>query len=149
MAQLAERVQENSVAANHPTLPTQGLFECSGHDLGELTVNPRKNRIRTAIGAFEWGAYLGAKGMEMGVRCTVHGFRASFRTWADERTAYDHHTKETALAHVTHQRKVEQAYNRSDAFDRRRRLMDEWARYCATPATGLATVHKIGAARSA
>jgi integrase len=66
----------------------------------------------------------------MGIRSTVHGFRSSFRTWADEQTTYDHHTKETALAHVTHQSKVEQAYNRSDALTKRRRLMAEWSRYC-------------------
>jgi integrase len=69
-----------------------------------------------------------------GKLATVHGFRSTFRTWADERTAYDHHTKETALAHVTHQTKVEQAYNRSDAFDKRRRLMTEWARFASTTA---------------
>jgi hypothetical protein len=34
------------------------------------------------------------------------------------------------LAHVTHQSKTEQAYNRSDALQKRRRLMSEWARYC-------------------
>ncbi len=39
--------------------------------LGELSVNPLKNRIRAAIGVFEWGAYLGEEGMETGVRCTV------------------------------------------------------------------------------
>jgi integrase len=83
-----------------------------------------------------------------GRNATVHGFRSTFRTWADERTAYDFHTKETALAHVTHQSKVEAAYNRSDAFDKRRRLMSEWTRYLEAPATE-ATVHKIGTARSA
>lgn len=66
---------------------------------------------------------------------TVHGFRSTFRDWAAERTAYANHVVEMALAHVISD-KVEAAYRRGDLFDKRRRLMDDWARYCRTSIVG-------------
>jgi integrase len=70
---------------------------------------------------------------------TVHGFRSTFRDWAAETTAYPNHVVEMALAHAVGD-KVEAAYRRGDLFEKRRRLMDEWARYCARPAAGGAKV---------
>src|SRR6266516_2321716 len=64
---------------------------------------------------------------------TVHGFRSTFRTWAEEQTAYPKSVTEAALAHVNADR-VEAAYQRSDLFEKRRKLMDTWAAYCARPA---------------
>ena len=61
---------------------------------------------------------------------TVHGFRSSFRVWSEERTAYPHEMKEMALAH-TIGNATEAAYRRTDLFDRRRRMMSDWADYCA------------------
>lgn len=63
---------------------------------------------------------------------TVHGFRSTFRDWAAERTNYPNHVVEMALAHAVGD-KVEAAYRRGDLFDKRRRLMTDWASYCATP----------------
>ena len=72
----------------------------------------------------------------MKVDATVHGFRSGFRDWAAECTGYAHEVAEMALAH-TIENKVERAYRRGDLFDKRRRLMDDWATYCATiPAVG-------------
>lgn len=65
----------------------------------------------------------------MDVAVTVHGFRSAFRDWAAECTAFPHEVAEMALAH-TIENKVERAYRRGDLFDKRRRLMDEWAEYC-------------------
>jgi integrase len=62
---------------------------------------------------------------------TVHGFRSSFRTWAAECTAFPHHVCEAALAHVIPEAVV-RSYQRGDLLEKRRRLMAEWARYCAT-----------------
>jgi integrase len=70
----------------------------------------------------------------MGRHETVHGFRAAFKTWASEQTAFPSDVVEAALAHVVGN-KVERAYARGDRFEKRRRLMDEWARYC-TLSTG-------------
>jgi len=62
----------------------------------------------------------------------LRGFRSTFRDWAAERTNYPNHVVEMALAHAVGN-KVEAAYRRGDLFDKRRRLMSEWARYCETP----------------
>lgn len=62
---------------------------------------------------------------------TVHGYRSSFRDWAAEQTAYPSEVVEMALAH-TIGNKVEAAYRRGDLFDKRRKLMDDWAKHCGT-----------------
>ncbi len=62
---------------------------------------------------------------------TVHGFRSSFRDWCAERTNYPREICEMALAHAIGN-KTEQAYNRTKLVEQRRKLMDEWARFCAT-----------------
>lgn len=64
---------------------------------------------------------------------TAHGFRSSFRDWAGETTAYPREVIEHALAHLLKD-KAEAAYQRGDLLDKRRRLMGDWAKYCATPA---------------
>jgi integrase len=60
---------------------------------------------------------------------TVHGFRSTFRDWAAENTEYPDEVVEMALAHAI-QNKVKAAYLRTDLFEKRRLLMDEWAAYC-------------------
>jgi integrase len=64
---------------------------------------------------------------------TVHGFRSTFRDWAAERTNYAREVCEAALAHAV-SNEVEAAYRRTDLFDKRRKLMAEWARFCTSPA---------------
>lgn len=79
---------------------------------------------------------------------TAHGFRSTFRDWAAEQTAYPSEVVEMALAH-TIGNKVEAAYRRGDLFDKRRRLMDDWAKYCGTArgATGeVVTLRRGGVA---
>ncbi|MBU6444860.1 MAG: tyrosine-type recombinase/integrase [Alphaproteobacteria bacterium] len=63
---------------------------------------------------------------------TVHGFRSSFRDWASETTGFPHEVCEMALAHVI-ANKAEAAYRRGDLFEKRRKLMEAWARYCTIP----------------
>lgn len=65
----------------------------------------------------------------MEVDAVPHGFRSTFRDWAAERTNYPREVAEMALAH-TIGNKVEAAYRRGDLFDKRARMMDEWARFC-------------------
>jgi integrase len=60
---------------------------------------------------------------------TVHGFRSSFRDWAGNVSNFSREVVETALAHVIGD-KAEQAYRRSDALEKRRKLMEAWAAYC-------------------
>ena len=64
---------------------------------------------------------------------TLHGFRSTFRDWAAETTAYPNHVVEMALAHQIPDA-VEAAYRRGDLFEKRRRLMEDWAKYCGKPA---------------
>ncbi len=66
---------------------------------------------------------------------TVHGFRSTFRTWAAECTTSPREVCEQALAHVTGNA-VEQAYQRSDLFEKRRALMADWAEFIGCAAAG-------------
>ena len=65
---------------------------------------------------------------KLGIAAVPHGFRSSFRDWAAEETDHPREVVEAALAHVV-RNKVEAAYRRTDLFERRRRLMDDWAAY--------------------
>ena len=65
---------------------------------------------------------------DLGLSAVPHGFRSSFRDWAAEETNHPREVVEAALAHVV-QNKVEAAYARSDLFERRRVLMNDWAEY--------------------
>jgi len=65
-----------------------------------------------------------------GIAAVPHGFRSSFRDWAAEETDHPREVVEAALAHVV-KNKVEAAYRRTDLFERRRVLMEDWASYLA------------------
>lgn len=60
---------------------------------------------------------------------TVHGFRSTFRDWAEEISKHQREIAEAALAHAVGN-KVEQAYRRGDALEKRRAMMEDWAKYC-------------------
>ena len=64
----------------------------------------------------------------LGIDATPHGMRSSFRIWVEECTDTPRSVAEAALAHVN-RNQVEAAYLRSDLFDRRRQLMDQWGTY--------------------
>jgi integrase len=112
------------------TLPRDGDLIFPGPKFGRaLNINaPRKLLIR------------------MGHRVTVHGFRSSFRDWAAELTNFPSEVVEMALAHVVGS-KVEQAYRRGDMFEKRRRLMQQWATFCTTAqetASNVAPMRRMG-----
>ena len=67
---------------------------------------------------------------QLGFDADVHGFRTSFKTWAQERTDFANEVSEMALAH-TIQNKAEAAYARSDLIEKRNQMMDQWAEYLA------------------
>jgi integrase len=60
---------------------------------------------------------------------TAHGFRATFKTWAEEVATFPHAVIEHAMGHKVGG-KVERAYTRTTLLDMRRKLMDAWAVYC-------------------
>jgi integrase len=68
---------------------------------------------------------------------TVHGFRSCFTDWAAECTDFAKEVVEKALAHKV-PNAVEAAYRRTDFFDKRRTLMEAWARYCMSSAEPVA-----------
>ena len=61
---------------------------------------------------------------------TAHGFRSTFRSWAAETTDYPREVCEMALGHAIPS-PVEAAYQRSDLFEKRRQLMNDWADQCS------------------
>lgn len=70
------------------------------------------------------------KGMRPGL--TTHGFRSAFKDWATETTNHPNIVSEAALAHTVKDA-VEKAYRRGELFEKRRRLMRDWAAYCGRP----------------
>ena len=64
---------------------------------------------------------------------TVHGFRATFKTWAEEKTRFDSLVVEASMAHQV--KGIERHYLRTTFFDQRKDLMERWAAFAtATPA---------------
>lgn len=66
---------------------------------------------------------------------TVHGFRSSFRDWAEEHSGFSHNVCEMALAHSIKD-KTEAAYRRGDLLDKRRELMTAWGDFISTGLEG-------------
>ena len=61
-----------------------------------------------------------------------HSSRSAFKSWATTRTLTPPDVVEEAMGHLVGNR-VERAYNRGEMIDKRRRLMEQWAQFCATP----------------
>jgi integrase len=68
---------------------------------------------------------------ELGFSAHIHGFRTSFRTWGQEKTDYPWEVQEAALNHVVGSA-VEVPYARSDVFEKRRQMMEDWVEYLAS-----------------
>lgn len=76
---------------------------------------------------------------ELGFDADVHGFRTSFRTWAQEQTDFPREVAEFALAHVVGDA-AERAYARSDLFEKRRKMMNAWAAYLTQDRANVANI---------
>lgn len=66
------------------------------------------------------------------LEATPHGFRSTFRDWASEHTNYPRELAEVALAHLKGDA-TEAAYWRGDVLEKRRRMMDAWAKFISKP----------------
>ena len=103
-----------------------------------LAILKELHRVRTSgfvFPGFKRGLPLSNMPLEAVLRrakidVTTHGFRSSFRDWAGDHTAFARDVVEAALAHAI-ENKTEAAYRRSDALEKRRKLMTAWATYCA------------------
>ena len=79
----------------------------------------------------------------MQVDVTVHGFRSAFRDWAGDKTSFPREVAEGVLAHKVGSA-VEQAYRRGDALQKRRELLEAWARYLNEDAGSNVVIGKTG-----
>lgn len=73
--------------------------------------------------------------LRMAPEYTVHGFRSTFRDWIANETEHAGEVAEMALAHKV-ANSVEASYRRGNLLARRRRLMEDWEMYCASPNKG-------------
>jgi integrase len=89
---------------------------------------------------------LGRINRGLGYQITTHGFRSTFKDWAGDCTAFPNEVSEAALAHAVGD-KVEAAYRRGTALEKRRELMAAWADYCNRITPPDAKVIPIGAHR--
>lgn len=103
------------------------LLQTLPHVAGEALVFPSSKAGRP-LSDMTLAAVL--KRMDRG-DLTAHGFRSTFRDWAAESTNYPSDMAEMALAHAIGD-KVEAAYRRGDMLKKRFRMMNEWAKFCAT-----------------
>ena len=139
---LGARWAEIDMAAKVWTIPAARMKAARPHrvPLSERAVEILERLAEAKTGAFVFpgqrdGKPLSNMAMEMTLRrmevegVTVHGFRSAFRDWAGNETHFPREVAEAALAHVIGD-KAEQAYRRSDALEKRRELMDAWARHC-------------------
>ena len=83
-----------------------------------------------------------------GCTATIHGFRASFKTWAEEQTNFPGLVIELSLAHKVGSA-VENAYRRGDVIVKRRKLMEQWARFVTSPPAEKQKSDKVVPLRSA
>ena len=100
--------------------PERVLLACDNH-LYNTPTRPSQRSLQEAR-----ATVLSELLRELGIPAVPHGFRSSFRDWAAEETDHPREVVEAALAHVV-RNTVEAEYRRTDLFERRRRLMEDWA----------------------
>lgn len=131
----AERMKasrDHRVPLSEPALAI--LRTMDEHRLGDVVFPGSSGRPLSKMSLERLLARMGRTDM------TTHGCRSSFRDWCAERTGYPNEMAEMALAHAVGNQ-VEAAYRRGDLFEKRRRMMDDWATFCNTmPAESGATV---------
>jgi integrase len=112
-----------------------GLYREGDDDDGFLFIGPQPGKPLSE-------AALRAVMRRMGRTEVPHGFRSGFSDWAHERTAHSNHAIELSLAHAVGS-EVERSYRRSTLFEKRRKLMEQWAAYCTSPPVVRAAGGKI------
>jgi len=129
-------------------LNTRGLSEAPvfpttrGGHLSAMAMSMLLRRMHNASKANGGAGYSDPKAKRM---ATVHGFRSTFREWAGEQTAFARETVEHAMAHQLAD-KAEAAYQRGNMLPKRVKLMEAWAKYCASiPAAGASVTPIRGA----
>jgi integrase len=155
---LGARWDEIDLHAGLWTLPAERMKAGKGHrvPLSQPAVDILKELHGTRTSDFVFpgfkpGRPLGSAALEAVLRrakvdVTTHGFRSSFRDWTGDSTPFARDVVEAALAHAI-ENKTEAAYRRSDALEKRRKLMAAWAAFCASApkeAHGNVTALRLG-----
>jgi integrase len=96
-----------------------------GKVMSDMTLSAVMRRMQESEIAAERKGWLDPRS---GSPAVPHGIRSTFKDWASDRTDYPSDMSEVALAHSVGTR-VEQAYRRSDMIEKRRLMMDDWARF--------------------
>ena len=112
------------------------LEQARGLDDGSGLIFPSPMRVGRPLSNMSLTKLLRDNGLAD--RATVHGFRSSFRDWCAD-TGKPREIAEAALAHTVGG--VEGAYFRSDLFERRRRLMDQWAAFLVGESAKVVSIH--------
>jgi integrase len=122
----------------HRTWTIPGTRTKSGCEHRVPLANASLKILRGQVGQNKIKVFPGVSGSsmlaflrELTPKATVHGFRSTFRVWAAEMTTYPREVAERALAHSIGNA-VEMAYLRSDLFNKRKKLMRDWAAWCTT-----------------
>jgi integrase len=141
---IGARFSEFDLAAKTWRIPGERMKAGAEHrvPISDRAVSIIKEMAKTRVGPYVFpglkdGQPISNMAMLMMLRdmrpgITTHGFRSSFRDWAGEETSHPHDICEAALAH-TRRDKSHAAYQRRDLLEKRRRLMAEWAAFCAGP----------------
>jgi integrase len=111
--------------------------DVEGEPLSDMALNEvirRMNEARAKAGLPRW-----VDPKQGGRDVVPHGFRSTFKDWAAERTNFPDWVSEKAIAHLVGD-ETRRAYQRGDLFEKRRKLMEAWARYCAEPAAGASVI---------
>lgn len=97
-----------------------------GKTISDSTMNKLIKQMHDAEVLAGRGGYIDVK---QGRVVVTHGFRSTFRDWAGETTGFAREVIEHAMAHQLKD-KAEAAYARGSLFEKRRRLMADWAVFC-------------------
>jgi integrase len=79
------------------------------------------------------------KDMKLGKKITVHGFRATFKTWADEEMNFSNQAVEFCLAHVPGDA-AEKAYRRGSMLKKREQIIATWATFATKPTAKVVSI---------
>ena len=104
------------------------LFAADGHDAGGCERVTGKSGMRPALRRLD-------RYDAEGHRITMHGFRTTFCTWAQECVPGSWEAAEVALAHQDSD-KTRKAYARSALDEPRAKLMQQWADYVLPRSNG-------------
>lgn len=125
LSQRAVQIVEQQLATSDKTHVFPGRKDAPLSDMSVSAVIRRMNEGEKVV----W------RDPKQDAAIVPHGFRSTFRDWVATRTSYPHEVAEAALAHAI-ENKVVAAYRRSDLFEKRRRLMVEWGKYCESVGSG-------------